>query len=149
MIEYRVSQSEPLTGSGMPEVVSSFECRQVTTFGFEYRTISYDVAWTFGTYLTAMIARRGLDKAEFGRRVGHERGTITNITKDRRTPPPGELEAWATALDLRGRDRQMFMDLATAAHLPKEVRPHYLRLIDRLERDEALGGPSPPSSDPQ
>ena len=95
--------------------------------------------------LVALIERKyGKQRgnlAAFARSVGITTGQITNVIKGRRTISTAAAVAWADALDLVGRERQRFLDLAAIAHLPEDVQPRFIKILDRLESIEsALDG---------
>lgn len=136
MFEYRLSQNEPLSGSGMSETVFETESRQEGAFRIEGIATTSDVARTFGTYLKALLDRSGMEQSAFGLKVGQTRGQITNITKGRRRPPKGQAGKWADALGLHGQEREDFIDLAAATYLPPDERARWWTILDRLHSQE-------------
>lgn len=99
------------------------------------------VASAFVTWLKSLIddkfeSRRAFIRAAEGQKreeVGQ--GYLGQVLRDKNPkPPPLErIEAWANALGLKDADLQRFIDLAAIAHLPEEVQPRFVRLLDDVK----------------
>ena len=63
-------------------------------------------------------------------------GYLSQVIAGKKPPPMDRVEAWADALDLKGRERDRFIDLACIAHLPTNVQGRFEALLRRVEACE-------------
>lgn len=92
---------------------------------------------SFGAHLQSLLTERGLSGLGFARRVGTASSTISQISSGKRTPPLERMDAWATALGLKGAARARFIELAQLAHCPEPIAREYVRQQERLLELEA------------
>lgn len=91
----------------------------------------------FGTFLESAILSANISKKEFAERVGTSPSVVTDTVKNRRTPPPDKVEAWADALGLDGLSRDRFRFWAGVAHIPGDLRPIFVDIYEAFESQEA------------
>lgn len=86
--------------------------------------------------------REFIRQAEPGRAIDSAQGYLSKVLAGTKPPPMDRIEAWATALGLTGADRERFIDLAAIAHLPAEVQPRFVDMLNRMahadEREREL-----------
>jgi len=63
---------------------------------------------------------------------------ISNLVTGDRSPPPEKLDEWAEILHLTPTQHRRLRELAAIRHLPAEVQPDMLMVLDRLDHLEAL-----------
>jgi transcriptional regulator with XRE-family HTH domain len=80
------------------------------------------VADTFGTYLTTILAEKGWSLREFARQSGAHQAALSLMNNGKRPVPLARVEAWADLLELTGRNRERFIDLAELSHAPERLR---------------------------
>jgi transcriptional regulator with XRE-family HTH domain len=79
----------------------------------------------FGDLFGQLLEARQFTVRSFGTLVKSSKSSVNAIVLGNRTPPLEALEQWCDTLNLRGDERQRFIDLAALAHLPTEVRPKF------------------------
>jgi transcriptional regulator with XRE-family HTH domain len=94
---------------------------------------------TFGSFLTEALTAARMEKTDFARRAKISKQFVSDLVRDRRTPPLEDVEKWSEILGLRGAARERFQDLAVIAHIPAVGRSRFLRfleLVDQYQRDD-------------
>lgn len=92
----------------------------------------------FADVLADALERAHILRVDFAKKVGTSPGFITDVMKERRTPPIDRIPAWSDVLGLKGSERERFLELAVITHIPTEARPHFLKILQRLDKLEAL-----------
>lgn len=98
------------------------------------------MAYDFISVLSGLIAKKYESRRAFSRVAETTRdenstqAMIAKVLNGTRPPPLHRMESWADALDLTGRERARFLDLAAIAHLPVEVQPRFLRIYEEHEQ---------------
>ncbi|MDI3386275.1 helix-turn-helix transcriptional regulator [Streptomyces sp. B-S-A8] len=87
------------------------------------------VVVAFGRQLKALRLRAGLDRAEFGRRVGYAAQSVASFEQGRRIPPPGFIDRADEVLDARGVLTAMKEEVGRAQY------PAFFRDAARLEAE--------------
>ena len=104
--------------------------------------INSSVATDFGKLVKSLILSRFksyrafIRAAEGERRVNSGQGYLSKVIAGTRPPPFDRLDAWADALELEGREREHFWDLATIASLDERVRGRFEKILTRVEATE-------------
>lgn len=89
----------------------------------------------FGELLDDYIKRGGLAVTTFAERARVTDGQVHNVIAGRRRPPVGqELEQYANALDLVGKERADFMYRADLERTPERIAEHLRKVEDELSR---------------
>lgn len=84
-----------------------------------------------------LLKLRKLTHAGFAGKVGVTPAFISQVATRRSKPPIDRIEDWANALDLRGSERQTFLDLAAITTLPDAAQPRFIRILEGFEASEA------------
>ncbi|TVR11401.1 MAG: XRE family transcriptional regulator [Planctomycetota bacterium] len=87
----------------------------------------------FGVMLRKTLEDKGLTQTTFAQSVNADQGFVSQVINGRRRPPLGHVETWATALDLKGPERDAFLLAAHLDHTPAPV-------VERLKTLEAQQG---------
>ena len=93
------------------------------------RSASYSA---FGECLAQCLAKNGISSNAFAKRVGVQATFLTKIMTGVSPVPQARIDAWADALDLRGKDRERFLDHAWLTHCP----PYIGELVERLRKNQ-------------
>lgn len=98
---------------------------------------SIDSMWSpFKDRLAALIKARNIGLRELSRLAEPQRDEantssyISMVLKGKKPAPLDRVPLWADALELKGQERQEFLDAAALDHAPPEV----MDIIDRLEK---------------
>lgn len=75
----------------------------------------------FGEYLTAAIAKAGLNQTTFAAKVGQKQQAMNAIILGKRPPPLKHMDRWINALG-KHVDRELFLDLANLEHCPERIQ---------------------------
>ncbi len=75
----------------------------------------------FAEDLLLRLRRSGLKAAAFAARVGISPSTLSRILAGKRAPTAAQAVAWADALELRGDERDGFVESALSARTPPEI----------------------------
>ncbi|HCA87245.1 MAG TPA: transcriptional regulator [Streptomyces sp.] len=89
------------------------------------------VVTAFGRQLKALRLRSGLDRAEFGKRVGYSPGTVASLEQGRRIPQPRFIEQADEVLDAGGILTALKEEVGRAQY------PAFFRDAARLEANAA------------
>jgi transcriptional regulator with XRE-family HTH domain len=92
---------------------------------------------SFGDYLKQLLESRQLTVSGWARKVGITQGFASNLLAGRRSPAMEDIERWADSLELSGRDRRLFLDLAAISHLPKEAQARFLHFLNEQVKMKA------------
>lgn len=101
------------------------------------------MASTFSNLLRKLIEEKFESRRAFVRAVepaskeDSAQAYLTLVVSGKRPPLIERIDAWADALELKGKERDRFIDLACIAHLPTAVQPHFEKILGRLEAAEA------------
>jgi hypothetical protein len=83
----------------------------------------------FGSFLTDLWLRAGMDQRDFAKAVRQREPYICRVRLGRLLPPgDGVVEQWADAVGASPAERQQLLDLAALAHTPERIRRKFLRL---------------------
>ncbi|HEX3133871.1 MAG TPA: hypothetical protein VHX44_09860 [Planctomycetota bacterium] len=93
----------------------------------------------FADELAKALASAGYNPFSFAKRVKTSQGRVRDIITRRREgrAPLEVVDAWADALKLEGKAREVFLRAAYLSHTPPEIAEDYLRLrarVDKLEK---------------
>lgn len=88
-----------------------------------------DVAPTFGQSLAGLMEAKGYSQVSFARQVGTSQSVISAVIRGVRCPQLADMHTWADALELVGEARQLFLDLACVAHVPREHEQRLAQII--------------------
>jgi hypothetical protein len=94
---------------------------------------------SFGVHLAKLIdatfpSRRAFIRAaENGRKENSAQGYLSHVISGTRPPPVARLDAWIKALGLNEAEREHFLNLASLAWLPPELRPRIEKILTRAE----------------
>ncbi|MFD2685104.1 helix-turn-helix domain-containing protein [Streptomyces phyllanthi] len=83
----------------------------------------------FGRQVKALRLRSGLDRVEFGKRVGYSADTVASLEQGRRTPQPGFIDQADEVLDAGGVLTALKEEIARAQY------PAFFRSMARLEAE--------------
>jgi hypothetical protein len=122
-------------------------CRQVVGITITIKEISTSdderirsgVQPAFGIHLAKLIdaafpSRRAFIRAaESGRKENPAQGYLAQVIAGTRPPPVAKLDAWIKALKLNDAEREHFLNLASLAWLPTELRPRIEKILIRSE----------------
>jgi transcriptional regulator with XRE-family HTH domain len=86
---------------------------------------------SFADMLRRLMEARGLSQHAMAKAVGVSQSYVAQMVRGAGPFAEGRIEAWADALDLRGRERERFRLLALLTRCPEEVRAHVARLEGR------------------
>lgn len=88
----------------------------------------------FGQALRAALLKRGLSQRQFALRVATFPSTVAAIIAGRIRVPKKRIELWVDALNLKGRERLEFVELAWLDHTPPIIRARLERAEKQLEK---------------
>jgi len=82
------------------------------------------MAETFGSFLRAAVARKGLSMRAYALALGlgKSHSFAYRVAKGQAAPPMKDLDRWAKPLGLTAKERARFDLLAGVAHSPEVVR---------------------------
>jgi len=86
------------------------------------------MATRFADLLRQHLQARGLSQNAFAKEVGRGSSYISQVATGR-VGPPDDLEAWADALRLRGKDRETFLEEGFLLRTPEFIRKRYRKLV--------------------
>ena len=96
------------------------------------------MAHDFARFFADALDQAKILRKDFAVKAGTSPGFVTDMIQGRRTPPLERITEWAELLGLKGRKRETFFELAAIAHLPPLAQPHFLNILQRLDKLEAL-----------
>ncbi len=67
----------------------------------------------------------GLNQKDFAIAVKSDKSTVGHYETGYSAPDLDVVASWCDTLNLHGKDRRRFLDLAALAHLPAQVRPQF------------------------
>ncbi len=88
-----------------------------------------DVGETFGELLYHLIGKAGMSVPEFAKLTGVHKTDLSAIRAGDRKAPAKHLDKWAKTLELKGAEKDRFLDLAAMDRVPERLRV----LIEGLE----------------
>ncbi len=89
---------------------------------------------SFSYLLRDYLANRGWNQKQFAQKVGVNPGTISAIILGKRKPWFGRATKWADALELKGAERETFLDSFALAASPSRMAT----VVARLEHKAGL-----------
>lgn len=84
--------------------------------------------------LKRLLAGKDLSQRSFAEAVGVTQSYIAQAVRGSRPVAVDQVDPWADALGLRGRERERFRLLALLTRCPEEVRGHVARLEAQLRQ---------------
>jgi hypothetical protein len=87
----------------------------------------------FGELLYDKIRKSGKTIPEFSLKVGIHKSILSKISEGGIAPKWERVLILVRYLELTGKERQRFLDLAAIAHLPPDVRDRFVRILDAFE----------------
>jgi len=89
---------------------------------------------TLGRIISDRLKALGLSRAAFARKVGVKPPMIFAVEKSKSPIPGARIEQWADALELKGKDREAFVDEAWLSRSPEHVRAMVEKLRKQIPR---------------
>lgn len=83
----------------------------------------------FGSLLARLLRERGISQRKYASLVGVHHTLINKVAGNLRQPAWSRADAWADALELRGPEREHFLD---AMHLAA-ASPRVRAMVERLQ----------------
>lgn len=86
----------------------------------------------FCTLLSEAIAARGWNQTDFSNALGAPLSSINNVVRGHRVPPLESIQTWCDVLELKGKQRSMFVEEALLSHCPPEIASQFRQLRAEL-----------------
>jgi len=80
------------------------------------------VAIPFGDYLDQLLAERDWSLRHFAQKAKISHTALSFFKSGKRPVPLARIEGWAELLNLSGRNRENFFDLAALTHTPERLQ---------------------------